>query len=102
MFGSDGTFRIEGAGWDALVGSWQIDGQELILRMPDAPPECTGPGRYQVRRAANRLSLTLADDECVVRRMILDGSAWRPVGEAEPIPERRINANCGRRADPIA
>jgi outer membrane protein assembly factor BamB len=36
------------------------------------------------------VSFDVMTDDCVPRRMILHGSAWRPVSEADPRPERKI------------
>ena len=90
-FGADGTFSIEGDGWPPLTGTWESTGSLLVLTLADAPAACDGPGRYEFSVEDRRLTLSLAGtDECMPRRMILDGSTWRPAGEVEAVPERRI------------
>ena len=89
-FSADGSFRIEGQGWPALVGTWEVGGSELLLVPAEGADECPGPGRYSFEVEAGRLHLQLVTDDCTPRRMILDGSTWRPAGEAEPVVERRI------------
>jgi outer membrane protein assembly factor BamB len=89
-FSADGKFRLEGEGWPAFVGSWKVSGSELELVLNEGEGECAGAGRYGFEVENGRLSLRLVSDDCTPRRMILDGSTWRPVGEAEPVVERRI------------
>ena len=36
------------------------------------------------------MTLAIVQDDCPPRRMILNGSTWRPEGEAAPVAERRI------------
>ncbi len=45
-FSADGSFRIEGQGWPALVGTWKISGSELLLVPTEGADECPGPARY--------------------------------------------------------
>jgi outer membrane protein assembly factor BamB len=87
---ADGKFRLEGEGWPTFVGSWKVSGSELLLVLSEGEGECTGPGRYGFEVEGGRLSLLVVTDDCTPRRMILDGSTWRPAGEAEPVVERRI------------
>ncbi len=89
-FGADGSFRIEGQGWPALVGTWKVSGAELLLVPTEGVGDCSGPGRYGYEVEDGRLRLRLVTDDCTPRRMILAGSIWRPAGEVEPIVERRI------------
>lgn len=89
-FETGGKFRLQGAGWPAFTGSWKADGDELTLTTTGGPPVCAEAGRYRFRADGTRLLLTVVADACTPRRMILDGSTWRPEGEAEAVPERRI------------
>ncbi|PYR57863.1 MAG: hypothetical protein DMF91_18505 [Acidobacteria bacterium] len=89
-FATDGTFLLDGQGWPSFRGSWKTDAERVELVTPAAPQGCNGPGRYRFRVESTRLSFDLVSDECVPRRMILDRSTWRPEGEAEPVPVRRI------------
>ena len=90
-FASDSTFTLEGQGWPTFTGTWTRDGTTITLATTGGGDECSQPGRYQARRDnGTRLSLDVVVDACTPRRMILDRSTWRPAGEAEPIPERRI------------
>ena len=89
-FGADGAFLLEGQGWPTFAGTWRPEGEEVLLRTSGGDAGCAGPGRYQYRVQGTRVTLALVSDECRPRRMILDRSMWRPVGEAEPVPGRRI------------
>ena len=89
-FDPDGTFYIRGQDWPELNGTWTADGSEIELVMTQGPRECLGPGRYLFARDGGRVSFTLIADECPFRRMILDGSTWRPPGDVAPAPDRRI------------
>jgi outer membrane protein assembly factor BamB len=89
-FSANGSYRIEGEGWPSLVGTFTVTGSELVMVPTEGASECTGPGRYTFKVEAGRLSLRLASDDCAPRRMILDGSVWRPAGESEPSLERHI------------
>ena len=88
-FDPAGTFTLDGQGWPALGGTWKADGGDVTL-VSTAVKDCSGPGRYRVTPAGSHVSFALVADECAPRRMILDRSTWRPVGEAEAVPERRI------------
>jgi outer membrane protein assembly factor BamB len=89
-FEPGGKFTLQGAGWPAFAGTWKADDHELTLTTTGGPPACAEPGRYRFRIDTTRVLLTVVADACPPRRMILDGSIWRPEGEPEPIPERRI------------
>jgi outer membrane protein assembly factor BamB len=93
-FSRDGTFSLQGQGWPTFKGTWTLDGQDVTLSMPmeaDAKPsECANPGRYRFTVAGTQVSFALITDPCRPRRMILDRSTWRPLGEAESVAERRI------------
>jgi outer membrane protein assembly factor BamB len=89
QFATDGTFSITGQGWPAFKGSWKADGKTLELLTPEVK-DCAGPGRYAFGVDGSRLHFRSLSDDCRPRRMILDGSVWRPAGEKEPVPERRI------------
>jgi len=90
-FAADGAFSIEGEGWPPLAGTWEATGSLLVLTLSDGPRGCDTPGRYEFHVENGRLSLAAAGtDDCMPRRMILDGSTWRPAGEVETIPARRI------------
>ena len=91
QFASDGSFTLEGQGWPAFTGTWRAEQDEIVLLTSGGPKEtCGGPGRYRRAIDGTRVSLTLAGDACIPRRMILGGSTWRPEGEAETVPVRRI------------
>jgi outer membrane protein assembly factor BamB len=85
-FAPDGKVHIEGEGWPTFDGSWERSGAEMVL----STSECAGPGRYRFLVEGSRLSFSLTADECAARRMILDRSAWRPMGEKDPTPARKI------------
>jgi outer membrane protein assembly factor BamB len=88
-FGADGTFTLAGRGWPPFKGSWTAEASEIELRTP-GEQDCDGPGRYHVAVQGTRLTLEAVSDACTPRRMILDHSTWRPAGESDPIPERRL------------
>ena len=100
-FEPDGNFSIKGQGWPDLVGTWRLAGSEIQLTMVQAPADCRGPGRYTFRSDGTHLNLELISDNCVPRRMILDRSTWRPVGEPEAIPERNIVRTANERRTPL-
>jgi outer membrane protein assembly factor BamB len=89
-FAADGTFSLQGQGWPAVMGTWAVEGDEVVLRTAGGPAECTAEGRYRVGRVGAELTLEAVADDCPPRRMILHDSRWRPEGDAAPIPERRI------------
>ena len=89
-FKTDGTLEMKGQGWPPFVGNWKVSASELTLVKADGESDCPGPGRYSFEVKDGHLHLQLIADDCVPRRMILDGSTWRPEGEVEPIVERRI------------
>jgi outer membrane protein assembly factor BamB len=91
QFRADGTFSITGSGWPSLVGTWTADGSRVDLVLTTSPGQgCDAPGRYEFAVADGRVSFRLVADACTPRRMMLDRSTWRPAGEREPIPVRRI------------
>jgi outer membrane protein assembly factor BamB len=90
-FNADGTFLLEGQGWPAFKGTWKLDGSDVTIATAAGPKgECAAVGRYRVTTAGTRVTLSLVTDDCAPRRMILNGSAWRPAGETDRIPERKI------------
>jgi outer membrane protein assembly factor BamB len=88
-FGDDGSFTLKGDGWPTFVGSFKVNGKTLEVSTP-AVAKCDMPGRYRVQVDGRLVRIDLVEDLCTPRRMILDRSTWRPAGEAEPIPPRRI------------
>jgi outer membrane protein assembly factor BamB len=84
-----GVMTLEGQGWRTLNGSWKAVKDELTVSMPGAE-DCSGPGRYRFRIDGSHLVLTLIQDACAPRRMILHDSTWLPEGEKAVIAERRI------------
>ena len=89
QFGADGSFNLKGDGWPAFVGTWKADGTTIEIATP-AVAKCDSPARYRVQSDGAHVRLALIADDCQPRRMILDRSAWRPIGEAETIPPRQI------------
>ena len=100
-FNADGTFTLEGAGWPSFKGTWKpVDG-EIELLTPQGPSGCDTAGRYRATTRDGRTTLDLVRDECRQRRMILDRSTWRRVGEKDPIPERKIVRTAAARSGPL-
>ncbi len=96
-FDTDGTFKLEGTGWPALSGNWKRTGDELELVTAKTPKGCEGPGRYRVRLEGRHITFNLVADDCVPRRMILNGSTWSPAEEAKVIAPRRITSTASTR-----
>jgi outer membrane protein assembly factor BamB len=88
QFAADGTFSLKGDGWPTFVGTWKA--LDAVVDIMSPVPKCDGAGRYRFRVEGTRLRLDLLSDECTPRRMILDRSTWRPLGETETIPTRAI------------
>jgi len=88
-FAADGAFALEGQGWPTFKGTWKLASDELTL-LTAGMQDCGGPGRYRARLDGPRLLLTLIDDGCEARRMIVHDSAWLPDGEKPIIPTRDI------------
>jgi hypothetical protein len=92
-FAPDGVFTLQSQspGWPALNGTWKTERNEVTLQTTGGPQPCaTAAGRYRFALAGTHLKLSVVQDECVPRRLMLDGSTWRPEGEAAPVPERKI------------
>lgn len=90
-FRRDGSFSVEGQGWPPLTGTWAAADDVLTLTPAEAPSGCDGSARYAFGVADGGLTLQLVGtDDCMPRRMILDGSTWRPAGEPVEIPDRVI------------
>ena len=96
-FDANGTFALEGQGWPSFKGTWNTkdtkdpNGTKSIeLVTPDAAGGCDKPATYRYTSDGAHVRFALVADECEPRRMILDGSEWRPSSEAVTIPERRI------------
>jgi outer membrane protein assembly factor BamB len=97
QFAADGAFSLAGDGWPAFKGTWKADAGVVEISTPGVA-KCETPGRYRYRIDGGRLRVELVNDDCTPRRMILDRSTWRSVGESEIVPERRISH---RPADPL-
>jgi len=95
-FSADGTFVIAdtsdkpGQGWPKLTGTWKATGGEVEFALAPAPQGCAEPGKYRYHVEGTQVGFDLVADACQTRRMMIGGSAWWPVGEKPPIPERHI------------
>jgi outer membrane protein assembly factor BamB len=90
-FNADGTFHLEGWGWPAMNGTWKQQADEVTLLFPAKLLKgCEGPGRYRVRVKDQHPSFDVISDECVERRMILNGSTWVGAGETKATAARHI------------
>ena len=94
-FDPAGTFTLSGEGWPSMAGAWSTSGREVTLQLSNGPAGCTGAGRYTFSVAGARVSFTLVEDACTVRRMILDRSEWSPPGGQAAIEPRRIVRRSG-------
>ena len=101
-FGTDGSFSMVGKERGGMKGTWKLENGELIVET--SGPPCTTPGRYKYRVEETRLVLTAVEDACVPRQMVMRESTWRPQGEADAVPERKIVRSGPERAPtlPIA
>jgi outer membrane protein assembly factor BamB len=100
-FGKDGSFDLEGQGWDPLKGSWKLAGGHIELTTPLEEKGCEGAGRYAYRLEGKRLTLTAETDPCATRKLILDGSAWLPAGTPVTHPVRTIVRTVGATHAPL-
>ncbi len=90
QFAADGTFTLDGEGM-TFKGTWKRTAATVEIVGPAAREECSKPARYTFSVTGTRVSLALAgDDTCEMRRTILDHSSWLPLGENEPVPDRKI------------
>lgn len=97
QFNADGTFKLNGTGWPAMGGNWKQTGDEVEVVTANAPKSCEGAGRYHVRREGLHVGFTVVADDCVPRRMILNGSDWSPAEEAKVIATRNITTKSSAR-----
>ena len=88
-FAPGGVFSLEGQGWPTFGGTWNATKDELAIATP-AVPKCTDTGRYRFRVEGTHLLLTVIDDRCEPRRMILHDSTWLPEGEKPAVAARRL------------
>ena len=100
QFSADGSFSLKGDGWPTFAGTWKADGGQIELTTPGVR-DCEPQARYSYQLDGGRLRLGVVTDTCMPRRMILDRSAWRAVGEAEAIPIRRIATRVAERLPPL-
>ena len=94
-FAANGTFVLQGQGWPTFRGTFKTDVKDptagrIELLATDAAGGCDRPGRYSYTVAGTHVVFALVADDCEPRRMILDGSEWRPSEEPTRIPERHI------------
>jgi outer membrane protein assembly factor BamB len=90
QFAADGTFTIAGEGWPTLAGKWKATGSRLELVLTNPPNACGDRATYTFNVSGTHVTFFMEKDTCTPRRMILDRSTWRPAGEANSIPERRL------------
>jgi len=89
-FDPGGTFSIASTDWPPLKGNWKAAGDEIEFKISEGPGGCDGPGRYRIRSQGNAIGFDVIEDQCQVRRMIIDRSTWSPASEARVIPVRNI------------
>jgi len=89
-FNPDRTFSIRGQDWPELDGTWRVDDDRIELLTTGRAAGCQGPGLYRFEVEGRRVRFFLVSDDCTSRRYILDGSTWRPIGDVERAPDRRI------------
>jgi outer membrane protein assembly factor BamB len=103
QFRADGTFSLTGDG-ESLRGRWTMQAAEIALAFDPPPDDCRGAGRYRVIVDGRHVRFAVVEDACELRRMVFEGSEWRPATEARVVPERRITRTGapGRRPLPLA
>ena len=89
-FAPDGVFALAGQGWPTFSGTWKAERDELTISTTGGPKGCDGAGRYRFRVNGTHVLFTPVSDDCVVRRLIFNGSTWLPEGEKPVIPVRTI------------
>jgi outer membrane protein assembly factor BamB len=89
-FDPGGTFSIASTDWPPVKGNWRVEGNEIEFKISEGPGGCDGPGRYRIRSQGNAIGFDVIEDQCQVRRMIIDRSTWSPASEARVIPVRNI------------
>jgi outer membrane protein assembly factor BamB len=89
-FDPGGTFSIASTDWPPVKGNWRVEGNEIELKISEGPGGCDGPGRYRIRSQGNAIGFDVIEDQCQVRRMIIDRSTWSPASEPRVIPVRNI------------
>jgi outer membrane protein assembly factor BamB len=98
QFDPTGTFTLEGDRWPKLIGKWKTTGDEIELSLTNAPERCGGPGRYRFQSDGSHVNFEVVSDDCVPRRMILNGSNWSPESEVKLVTPRRIVLTAAGRA----
>src|SRR5215813_1094715 len=63
-FDPGGTFTIASTDWPPVKGNWKTEG--------------------------NQIGFDVVEDQCQIRRMIIDRSTWSPASEVRVIPVRNI------------
>src|SRR5262249_5277632 len=86
-FAPDGALALDGEG-STFQGTWKAENGELTLSTPMR--NCQSPGRYRYRVDGTHLVISLVQDACQMRMMIVHDSTWLPEGEKPAIPERKI------------
>lgn len=86
-----------------MSGRWTASGSELTLLLASGPAGCEAAGRYTfaVAGGGGGVNLTLVEDACQPRRMILGASNWLPRGVTAPSTERRIVRTPGAAKGPL-
>lgn len=97
QFSSNGDLMLRGEGWPTLTGRWKLEGGAIEIVTPGVA-KCDGAGRYRYTVDGVRVRFDVVQDDCTPRRMILDRSTWRPAGEPDAVPERRL---VNKRAAPL-
>jgi len=95
-----GGFTVDSKEWPKLNGNWKQNGAEIELVVDgvgNRPDGCAGPGKYRVAVAGRHVMLALVSDECKMRQIMLDGSAWLPAGETAAKPVRNFERTASAR-----
>lgn len=105
-FAANGTFILQGQGWPTFRGTFKTDVNDsttgrIEFLTADAAGGCDRPGRYGYTVAGAHVVFALVADDCEPRRMILDGSEWRPSEEPTRVPERKIVTTAASRPLPL-
>ena len=91
QFQADGTFSLGGEGWPPFEGSWTLKDDVLSVSTTGGPESCGSPGRYRAEDKGQTLVLTLVEDACRPRTLMMNNSEWYAKGAQREIPERAID-----------
>ena len=91
-FEPDGALTIESKERGPLKGTWKAEADVVTITTVGGPPPCQQPGRYRFRIDGKALVTSLLEDECLMRRMVLGSSTWKPAGSENRAPRKFVHS----------